>query len=196
MTDMTQIEITGYHGSSVISLEARMIRNHQVFLQGMIDSSSADVLVQQLMYIDGDASAAPVRLYINSPGGEVTSGLLIYDVLQMMKKPVDLYCMGMAASMAAVILASGKKGHRHILPHSKTMIHEPLITGGPGGSATSIQRLSQSIMDTRRVINELLSRHTGKTLEEINKATSFDNYMNAEERIRFGLCDDITRIFG
>lgn len=193
---MTQIEITGYHGSSVISLEARMIRNHQVFLQGMIDSSSADVLVQQLMYIDGDASAAPVRLYINSPGGEVTNGLLIYDVLQMMKKPVDIYCMGMAASMAAVILASGKKGHRHILPHSKTMIHEPLIAGGSGGSATSIQRLSESIMDTRRVINGLLSRHTGKTREEIDKATSFDNYMNAEESIRFGLCDDITRTFG
>lgn len=193
---MTQIEITGYHGSSVISLEARMIRNHQVFLQGMIDSSSADVLVQQLMYIDGDASAAPVRLYINSPGGEVTNGLLIYDVLQMMKKPVDIYCMGMAASMAAVILASGKKGHRHILPHSKTMIHEPLIAGGSGGSATSIQRLSESIMDTRRVINGLLSRHTGKTREVIDKATSFDNYMNAEESIRFGLCDDITRTFG
>ena len=98
--------------------------------------------------------------------------------------------------MAAVILASGKKGHRHILPHSKTMIHEPLIAGGSGGSATSIQRLSESIMDTRRVINGLLSRHTGKTREEIDKATSFDNYMNAEESIRFGLCDDITRTFG
>ena len=109
-----------------------------------------------------------------------------------MTKEVDLYCLGLAASMAAVILASGQKDHRHILPHSRTMIHEPLINSGIGGSATSIQHLSESIMDTKRIINELLARHVGKTLEEIDQATSYDNYMNAEESVKFGICDDIS----
>ena len=109
-----------------------------------------------------------------------------------MTKEVDLYCLGMAASMAAVILASGKKGHRHILPHSKTMIHEPLIGSSIGGSATSIQHLSESIMDTKKLVNEILASHVGRTPEEIDQATAFDNYMNAEESVAFGMCDDIT----
>ena len=109
-----------------------------------------------------------------------------------MTKEVDLYCLGMAASMAAVLLASGKRGHRHILPHSRTMIHEPLIGSSIGGSATSIRHLSESIMDTKRLVNEILARHVGRTPEEINKATAFDNYMNAEESVAFGICDDIT----
>ena len=97
----------------------------------------------------------------------------------------------MAASMAAIILAGGQKGHRFILPHSKVMIHEPLISNGVGGSATSIKNISDSIIETRALVNNILVKHTGKDLEEINKATSFDNYMNAEEAIKFGICDEI-----
>ena len=186
------IETEGFQGSTQIRLDARFLKGSKVFLLGEITSESAVELTQKLMYLENESSVKRIKLYINSPGGEITSGLLIYDVLQAMTKEVDMYCLGMAASMAAVIFASGQKGHRHILPHSKTMIHEPLLGGGIGGSATSIRHLSESIMDTKKLINEILAIHVGKTPEEIDKATSFDNYMNAKESIEFGICDDIT----
>ena len=188
----TLIEIEGLHGSQQIQLDARFLKENKVFLLGEINPDSAIELIQKLIYLENEPSVDRIQLYINSPGGDVNSGLLIYDVLQAMKKEVDMYCLGMAASMAALLFASGKKGHRHILPHSKTMIHEPLIGSGVGGSATSIQHLSDSILDTKRLINELFAAHVGKTRREIDKATSYDNYMTAEESIAFGICDDIT----
>ena len=108
-----------------------------------------------------------------------------------MKAPVYRYCIGMAASMGAVILSGGEKGRRFILPHSRVMIHEPLLTGGVGGSATSIKRKADTILETRRVLNGLLAKNTGKSIEEIDEATLYDNYMNAEESVAFGLCDRI-----
>ena len=143
-----------------------------------------------------DRDGEPVHLVINSPGGSISDGLMIYDILQGMKSPVEVYCLGMAASMAALLFASGEKGHRHIFPHAKTMIHEPLVSQGIGGSATSISRISDSILETKVLVNDLLARHTGKTIEEINRATAYDNYMNAEESIEFGLCDDMTNWIG
>ena len=142
-------------------------------------------------YLESRPGTDRIRLYIDSPGGEVASGLMIYDVLQAMSKEVDIYCMGCAESMAALLLACGRPGHRHILPHARTMIHEPQLETGLGGSATSIRHLSDSIMETRNMLNQLLVKHTGRTIREINKATSFDNFMNADESIEFGLCDDI-----
>ena len=123
------------------------------------------------------------------------SWFVIYDLIQAAPFEVNLYCFGMAASMGAIILAGGKKGHRFILPHSKVMIHEPLIEGGMGGSATSIKKTSDSILETKDILNNILVKHTSKTLDEINEATSFDNYMNAEEAIKFGLCDEIRDLF-
>ena len=194
--NQTIIEIEGYQGSKEITLDARFLREKKVFLLGEITPESSIELTQKLIYLENEPSAKRIQLYFNSPGGEINSGLMIYDVLQAMTKPIDMYCLGMAASMAAVLLASGKKGCRHILPHSRTMIHEPLLGSHVGGSATSIVRLSESIMDTKKILNELLAKHTGKSLEEIDKATSFDNYMNAEESVEFGICDDIlTDIF-
>ena len=105
--------------------------------------------------------------------------------------PVNTYCTGLAASMGAVLLAGGQAGRRYILPHSKTMIHEPLISGGVGGSATSIHNISESILKTRDMLNEILAKHTGKSLKEMKKATAFDHYMNAEESVKFGMCDEI-----
>ena len=134
----------------------------------------------------------PVNIYINSPGGEVNAGLMIYDAIQGSKLEINMICTGLAASMAAVLLAGGQRGSRYILRHSKVMIHEPLLANGVGGSATSIRKISESIIETREMINEILAKHTGKTVEEINDATSFDNYMRAEEAIAFGLCDRIT----
>ena len=162
----------------------------RIFLTGEIDTESALDMVSRLMYLE-DAGDEPVRLYINSPGGSVNDGMLIYDVLESMKAPVYRYCIGMAASMAAVILSGGKRGRRFILPHSEIMIHEPLLTGGVGGSATSIKRKADSILETREVLNGLLARNTGKSIKEIDAATLYDNYMNAEESVAFGLCDKI-----
>ncbi len=188
----TFVETESYQGSQQISLDARFLKQRKLFLLGEINEDSTMELIKKLLYLENEPSDEPIKLYINSPGGEIRNGLLLYDVLHAMTKTVDIYCMGMAASMAAVLLASGRKGHRHILPHSSTMIHEPLLARGGGGSATSIARLSESIMETKRMVNELLARHVGKTLEEIDKATSFDNYMSAEESVAFGICDDIT----
>ena len=129
MNNNTYIEVTGYSGSTQITLESRFLKERKVFLQGPITAETANDLVMKLMYMEKDDSNEPVRLYVNSPGGEVNGGLLIYDMLQSMTKPVEIYCAGMAASMAAIILASGGKGRRHILPHSRVMIHEPLLDG-------------------------------------------------------------------
>ena len=186
------IETEGYHGSREIRLDARFLKENKVFLLGEINPESAIELTQKLIYLQNEPKVSTVKLYINSPGGEINSGLMIYDVLQAMTKDVEMYCIGMAASMGALILASGKKGHRHILPHSRTMIHEPLIQNGIGGSATSIRHISESIMDSKKMVNAILARHVGRPIEEIDKATSYDNYMNAQESVEFGICDDIT----
>ena len=177
-------------GKRELSLMTKHFTNRRVFLQGEINAESVNDLVLQLLYLEQE-SKEPIYLYINSGGGEVNAGLLLYDVIQGMKAPIYMYCMGMAASMAAVILAGGQKGRRFILPHSKTMIHEPLIGGGVGGSATSIKNMSENILKTKALLNGILAKHTGQTPEEIDEATSCDHYMDAEESLAFGICDAI-----
>ncbi|MBR1852646.1 MAG: ATP-dependent Clp protease proteolytic subunit [Lachnospiraceae bacterium] len=186
------VEKKGYNSIKEVQIRSELLGNRKVFLTGNIDSDLADDFLQQMMFL-AQESKEPVDVYINSPGGEIDAGLLIYDVLQGIEIPVNLICTGTAASMAAIILAAGEKGRRFILPHSRTMIHEPLLRGGVGGSATSIRNLSESILETRDLVNNLLAKHTGKTLAEINEATSYDNHMNAEESVTFGLCDRIVR---
>ena len=190
MNWIPSIEVESAHGTREVSLTTRHLMNRNIFLTGSIDSEMANDILLQLLYLE--ESDEPVTLYINSPGGEVSAGLMIYDAIQGSSLPINIICTGLAASMAAIILAGGQKGRRYILPHSKVMIHEPLISNGVGGSATSIKNISDSIMETRKVLNEILSKHTGKSSKEIDKATSFDNTMNAEDAIKFGLCDSIT----
>lgn len=179
------------HGITLVPVTSKLLTERKIFIEDEITSASACDIVRSLMLLVKEDPNKPIDIYINSPGGRVDAGLMIYDTLKGMKTEVNLHCIGMAASMAAVILAGGKKGHRYILPHSKTMIHEPLISGGVGGSATSIQRTAESIMETKRLTVELLAKDTGKKEKEIETAVSFDNYMNAEESIAFGLCDSI-----
>lgn len=136
-----------------------------------------------------------IRFLINSGGGVISSGLALLDAIKDYPYDIEMYCFGLAASMAALLLAGGRKGKRFIAPHSKVMIHEPLICGGVGGSATSIARTAESILETKAVTNGLLADFTGKTAEEIDKATAFDNFFNAEEAIKFGLCDCISTGF-
>jgi ATP-dependent Clp protease protease subunit len=185
------IEVESANGTREISLATRHLMNRNIFLTGSIDSETANVFLSQLLYLEQESDEA-VTIYLNSPGGEVNAGLLIYDTIQGSKLPINIVGVGMAASMAAIILAGGQKGRRYIMKHSKVMIHEPLISDGVGGSATSIKNISESILETRELCNSILAKHTGKKLEEINKATGFDNYMNAEEAIAFGICDKIT----
>ena len=179
------------HGITLVPVTSKLLAERKIFIEDEITLASACDIVRSLMILVKEDPNKPIDIYINSPGGRVDAGLMIYDTLKGMKTEVNLHCIGMAASMAAVILAGGKKGHRYILPHSKTMIHEPLISGGVGGSATSIQRTAESIMETKRLTVELLAKDTGKKEKEIETAVSFDNYMNAEESIAFGLCDSI-----
>lgn len=184
------IEVQSNAGVREVSLMTRHLMNRNVFLTGEICMEKAMCILSQLKYL-ADEGDDEINVYINSGGGEVNAGLLIYDLLQQIKVPVNIYCTGFAASMAAVILAGGQKGRRFILPHSKTMIHEPLLSGGVGGSASSIKNISDSILETRTILNGILAKHTGKSVKEINKATAFDNYMNAEESVAFGLCDAV-----
>ena len=184
------VEVESHNGIRELSIYTKHLTNRRIFLNGTIDRDLANDIVAQLLYLQ-EESKEPIYIYINSFGGEINAGLYIYDVLQSITVPVYMYCTGMAASMAAVLLAGGQKGRRFILPHSKTMIHEPLLAEGVGGSATSIRNISESILETKKIVNGILAKHTGKTIKEVDKATSFDNYMNAEKSVEFGICDKV-----
>lgn len=184
------IEVESANGTREVSLKTRHLMNRRIFLQGSISSETANNFLSTFLYLE-ESPNEEVDIYINSPGGEINAGLVIYDLIQSTTMPIKMYCTGMAASMAALILAGGQKGRRFILPHSKIMIHEPLIGNGVGGSASSIKNISDSILETREMVNHILAKHTGKTIKAIDKATSFDNYMNAEEAVKFGICDEI-----
>ncbi|MBR1855060.1 MAG: ATP-dependent Clp protease proteolytic subunit [Lachnospiraceae bacterium] len=188
------VEEESANGVREVQLMTKHFSARKLFLTGEVTEEMANQFVSQLLYLAADRR--PVDIYINSPGGSVDAGLVIYDVIQSCvgKFEINLYCIGRAASMGAVLLACGPKGHRFILPHSKVMIHEPLLAGGMGGSATTIKKTAESILETKAITNGILAKHTGKTLEEIDEATSFDNYMNAKEAIEFGLCDEIRDI--
>ncbi len=179
-------------GIQSLPLDAMLLSQRTIFLTEEITTNSATKILKQLLFLESEDNSEPIKLIINSPGGQVSAGLMLYDQLKSMTVPVDLYCVELAASMAAVILAGGKPGHRFILKHSKVMIHEPFITaGGVGGNASSVQKTAESILETKRTLVELLAQDTGRSVEEIQESLSYDNYMNAEGAIAFGICDGI-----
>lgn len=180
----------GARGSTVIPLDSELLSERIILIDNTITSQTAVDFYKSMRFLA--KTDEPIKVVICSGGGEVIAGQAIYDLMQGVKNEVHTYCIGRAASMAAVLLAAGTKGHRYILPHSEVMIHEVLIGGGVGGSATSISKISESINKTRDVMNGILAKHTGKTIEEINEATSFDNYMTAQQAVEFGICDKIT----
>jgi ATP-dependent Clp protease protease subunit len=190
--DMYSI-VKSSNGISLIPVESRLFSERKLFIEGEITSKTACDFVKQIMLLVKEDSEKAIDIYINSFGGEVNAGLMIYDTIKGLKNEVNLHCVGIAASMAAIILAGGRKGHRYILPHSKVMIHEPLIEGNVGGSATSIKRTAESIMETKKMAVELLSKDTGKSKKQVETAISFDNYMNADEAIDFGICDCVEK---
>ncbi len=184
------IEVESANGTRQVALLTRHLMNRKIFIQGTITPASTDDFLSEFLYLK-DQSEDPVTIFINSPGGEVTAGLAIYDMIQNSDIEINMVCVGLAASMAAILLAGGQKNRRFLTEHSKVMIHEPLISGGVGGSATSIKNISDSILETRQIVNEILSKHTGKAVEEIDTATAYDHYMNSKEALEFGICDKV-----
>lgn len=178
-------------GVYTFSLESRLLADRKVYIQGPIDDDMSNSFEQQIQYLLSEDADRPIDIYINTPGGSVSAGLHMYDVLKSIPVNTTMWCRGTTASMGSIILAGGQKGRRLILPHAKVMIHEPLVAGNVGGSATSIQRTAESIMETKKIMVDLLAQDTGRSEEEIEQAIAYDNYMNACEAVRFGLADKV-----
>lgn len=187
------VTVENCHGSRDTDILTYMLSKGWLFISGSIDHQMAMQVIAALYYLSEQQQE--VNIILNSPGGEILSGLTIYDSINAYKHPVNIYCAGLAASMGALILAGGQKGRRFILPDSKVMIHEPLISGTIDATATTLEKTAQSILKTKAMINKILAEHTGKSVREIKEATQCDNYMTPEEAIEFGICDEIRGLF-
>ncbi len=182
------VESTG-RGERAFDIYSRLLKERVVFMVGSVDDHMANLIVAQLLFLESENPEKDISLYINSPGGIVTSGLAIYDTMQFIRPDVSTVCIGQAASMAAVILAGGEKEKRHALPHSRVMIHQPM--GGSQGQATDIEIHAKEILSTRERLNKILSDHTGQTMDQISKDTDRDNFMSASDAAEYGLIDSI-----
>lgn len=181
------------HGYQPLEVDSLHLANGTIFVTGEINDELVNDVISQLLYLKREK--IPVKMIINTPGGSVTAGLALYDVIREFRADITMFCMGIAASMGAVLLAAGEKGKRYILPHSKVMIHEPLLSGGISGPTSTIRKTAEDMIETKRIINGILAECTGKTIKQIDKATAFDNFMSAKEAIDFGLCDKIITSF-
>ncbi len=166
-----------------------LLDNRIIFLQGEINNGSANELIMKLLYLQSTGKKKDIHFYINSPGGSVSAMLAIYDTMRILSCPVNTYCVGLAASGGAVLLAGGTKGKRFALPHSKIMIHQPW--GGVSGQVSDIEIQAQQILQDRDTLNQVLAEHTGKSVEQIAKDTDRDYYLTAQEAKDYGLVDDI-----
>lgn len=187
------VQVKSSNGITLVPADSRLMSERKLFIEGEIDAQKACEFVKEVMLLNAEDSQKPIGLFINSPGGEINSGLLMYDIIQSSKAPIRTICMGRAYSMGAVLFACGNHG-RYMLPHSELMIHEPLISNCVGGSTSSIRSISDTLLQTKKKLNKLLAKHTGKSEKEIEKATSFDHYFSPKESIEFGLCDEIIGI--
>jgi ATP-dependent Clp protease, protease subunit len=168
---------------------SRLLRDRIVFLGTEVNDDVANIVVAQMLFLESEDPDKEITLYINSPGGSITSGLSIYDTMQYVRCPVATVCLGMAASMAAVILAAGTKGLRKALPNSRLIIHQPL--GGFRGQATDIEIHAKEILFLRQRLNEILAKHTGQATEKIKQDTDRDNFLSPEDAVRYGLIDNV-----
>ena len=178
-----------YQRQRQLTLGDLLLENRIVFLQGEIYDGNASELVMKLLYLQSENRRKDIHFYINSPGGSVTATLAIYDTMQILTCPVATYCVGLAASGGAVLLAGGTKGKRFALPHSKVMIHQPY--GGVGGQVSDIEIQANEIIQTREMLNEILASHTGQPTSRVAKDTDRYFYMNAEQAKEYGIVDDI-----
>ena len=182
------VEQTG-RGERSYDIYSRLLKERIIFIGSEITDDLANLVVAQLLFLQSEDATKDVSVYINSPGGSVTAGLAIYDTMQFLKCDVVTYCIGQAASMAAVLLAAGAKGKRHALPGARIMIHQPW--GGTQGTASDIHIQAQEILRLKDYLNGLLAKHTGRTVKDVAKDTDRDFFMSAEEAAKYGLVDDV-----
>ncbi|HCE00680.1 MAG TPA: ATP-dependent Clp endopeptidase proteolytic subunit ClpP [Armatimonadetes bacterium] len=176
-------------GERAYDIYSRLLKERVVFLVGPVDDAVASLVVAQLLFLESENPDKDIHFYINSPGGSVTAGMAIYDTMQFIKPDVSTLCIGQAASMGAFLLAAGAKGKRYCLPNSRVMIHQPL--GGFQGQATDIEIHAREILKIKAKLNELLAFHTGNDVERIERDTERDNFMDAEEAVKYGLVDKV-----
>ena len=188
ITNEARIIKESSRGYELIPIQDEMLSRREVELVGEVSADSVNALIRQLRYLQNEDPKAPITLYINSPGGSVDSGMALYDVMQAVSCPVRTICVGLAASMAALLFVSGAE--RDMLPHSRIMIHDPLILQ-TGGSALKLKAVSDDLMATRQIIAWVISEHSGKSLEEVLAKTASDSYFRAEQAVEFGLADHI-----
>ena len=176
-------------GERSYDIYSRLLKERIIFLGEEVTDASASVIIAQLLFLEGEDPEKDIHLYINSPGGSVSAGLAIYDIMQYIKCDVSTICVGMAASMGAFLLSGGAKGKRYALPNAEIMIHQPL--GGAKGQATDIKIAAEHILRTRDRLNRMLAEHTGQNLEKIEIDTERDNFMSAQEAKEYGLVDEV-----
>lgn len=176
-------------GERAYDIYSRLLKDRIIFIGSPIDDGVANAIIAQLLFLESENPKEDIKMYINSPGGAVTSALAIYDTMQYVRPEVQTICIGMAASAAALLLAAGKKGKRMVLPNSEVMIHQ--VLGGAQGQATDIDIHARHILKTRDRLNKILSKHTGQKLAKIEKDTERDYFMSAEEAVKYGLVDKV-----
>ena len=176
-------------GERSYDIYSRLLKERIIFLVGQVEDHMANLVVAQMLFLESENPDKDIYLYINSPGGSVTAGLSIYDTMQFIKPDVSTLCIGQAASMGALLLAGGAAGKRYALPHARTMIHQPL--GGFQGQASDIEIHAKEIIEVRERLNKILAEHTGKSMDQVQKDTDRDNFMNAETSVEYGLIDSV-----
>ena len=177
-----------HNGERVYDIYSRLLKDRIIFIGGEINDDLANAVISELLYLDSKGNDE-ISIYINSPGGSITAGMAIFDTMNFVKSPISTICVGMAASMASVLLASGNKAKRYILPNSEVMIHQPL--GGVNGQATEIKIVADRILYLRNKLNKILSEKTGQDINRIEKDTERDHYLSAKEALEYGLVDKI-----
>ena len=182
------VEKTG-HGERSYDIYSRLLKERIVFLNGVVDDISSNLIVAQMLYLESESTSKPINFYVNSPGGQISSGMAIFDTMRYIKPAVHTMCVGQAASMGSFLLAAGEKGSRFALPHSRIMIHQPL--GGFQGQASDIEIHAKEILRLRAELNGLLSELTGQPLEVINNDTDRDNFMTSKEAKDYGIIDQV-----
>ena len=178
-------------GERAYDIYSRLLKERIVFIGGPIEDEVANLVMAQLLFLEGENPEKDIYIYINTPGGSITAGMAIYDTMQYIKPEICTICIGQAASMGAVLLAAGTKGKRYALPHSRIMIHQPAIYGGLQGPATDIDIQTRELLRLKRIVNEILAKHTSQPLEKIERDTERDFFMSAQEAKEYGIIDEI-----
>jgi ATP-dependent Clp protease protease subunit len=186
----TVIEKTSM-GERAYDIYSRLLKERIVFLSGPIDDDSSNIIIAQMLFLESEDPKKDIKLYIHSPGGSVSAGLAIYDTMNHIKPDVSTICVGMAASMAAVLLSSGTKGKRFALPNAEVMIHQ--VMGGAEGQASDIAISAKHILRTKENLNKILAKNTGKPADQVEKDSDRDNYMTADESKKYGLIDEVMK---